>query len=371
MAQTTYTYSIVNDFPDGKVNTAKLDAAIRASTIITALNYINTSGDVLTIIFKDQLSTADKTTLDGDTTHPAGGLIASTDNTPSAPTAQPVTFPTPQLITPIPAPIGTRIWCYSHNFCDKTTWYGEAIRVVNEEVGTGDGVTTQFNLANPYVIDVTHGKITDCYTLVPTPTQGGGTYAISVSVNGVELIEQEFGYTPGSPFTQGDYTINYATGQITFLVPPPAGQAITSTYFYSPNTSGSSYFTIAPPSGANYYISDVFVQISTNLIMTSALSNAIWVPNPSTGQMMVYPGSQTNWKRVTDLMNYSDEMMPVIPVFGGSTRGLSNTAIMFHIIYESPVQLIGNYMMQIRSWSKYDVPLTGDFACASYFGLSY
>lgn len=78
---TTYTYSIASDFPGGKVNTTNFVSEIRASSIVTALTGINTDGDVLSIFFKDVLSAADKTTLDGDTTGPAGGLIAATNNT--------------------------------------------------------------------------------------------------------------------------------------------------------------------------------------------------------------------------------------------------------------------------------------------------
>jgi len=80
----SYVYSVASDFPDGKVNPTKLDDEIRASSITTALDGVVVIGDVLTLYFKASLSPADKTTLDGDTSNPAGGLIAVTDNTPSS-----------------------------------------------------------------------------------------------------------------------------------------------------------------------------------------------------------------------------------------------------------------------------------------------
>jgi hypothetical protein len=80
--QTTYTYSLANDFPGGQINSEKLEIAIKNSGIVTALVGINTNGDVVQIVFADVLSTGDKTTLDGNTSHPAGGLIASTDTSP-------------------------------------------------------------------------------------------------------------------------------------------------------------------------------------------------------------------------------------------------------------------------------------------------
>jgi hypothetical protein len=82
MPQTTYTYSLANDFPGGLINVQKLELAIQYSTIVTPLIGINTDGDVVQIIFSDALSGADKTTLDGNQSHPAGGLIASTSTTP-------------------------------------------------------------------------------------------------------------------------------------------------------------------------------------------------------------------------------------------------------------------------------------------------
>lgn len=83
MPLTSYTYSITDDFPDGTVNPTKLDAEIRASAITIALNRIDTSSDTVSIWFNDTLPAGDETILDGDTSSPAGGLIAAHDNSPT------------------------------------------------------------------------------------------------------------------------------------------------------------------------------------------------------------------------------------------------------------------------------------------------
>lgn len=83
MAETTYNYIISTDFPEGAVNTSKLQIEIQASAIVTALNRVDTSGDNIDIVFNAALSSGDKTILDGDTTDPCGGLIAAHDNTPT------------------------------------------------------------------------------------------------------------------------------------------------------------------------------------------------------------------------------------------------------------------------------------------------
>lgn len=89
---TSYTYSIASDFPGGKANSGNLVLEIQQSSIVTALSGINTDGDVLIIFFKDVLSATDKTTLDGNTAGPAGGLIAVHNNSASTSTPTNVAF---------------------------------------------------------------------------------------------------------------------------------------------------------------------------------------------------------------------------------------------------------------------------------------
>lgn len=94
MPETPYTYNVAADFPGGKVNTSTFAVEIAASSIVTAVaslsanggtvaNGVRTGGSI-TIKFKDALSAADKTTLDGDVAGPAGGLIAAHNNAATA-----------------------------------------------------------------------------------------------------------------------------------------------------------------------------------------------------------------------------------------------------------------------------------------------
>lgn len=86
-----FQYSVSNDFPNGNVNVGNLQFEIRNSAITTALDTITRSVDVLSIAFKAPLNAAEKTILDGDTTGPAGGLIAQHSTTEGYVTrAQPV-----------------------------------------------------------------------------------------------------------------------------------------------------------------------------------------------------------------------------------------------------------------------------------------
>jgi hypothetical protein len=65
MAQTKYTYSITTDTANALLAADALKEEIGSSSIVTALDYITSLGDVLDIYMKDALSTGDKTTLDG------------------------------------------------------------------------------------------------------------------------------------------------------------------------------------------------------------------------------------------------------------------------------------------------------------------
>ena len=97
----TYTYSIAN-LPEGKVNPLILETEINESDIVTSLagdrvkatggtsdNFGVITGGTLTITFQEQLSQADKTTLDGGVSQTeedpplAGSLLDNHDNSPN------------------------------------------------------------------------------------------------------------------------------------------------------------------------------------------------------------------------------------------------------------------------------------------------
>jgi hypothetical protein len=87
MAATKYTYSISTDFTGleaSSPNTTALGAEIQTSAIVTALDYINTSGDDCDVWFKAALSSGDEDILDA--------LIAAHTGAPSEPVPQEVTL---------------------------------------------------------------------------------------------------------------------------------------------------------------------------------------------------------------------------------------------------------------------------------------
>jgi len=203
MAATKYTFSIQDDFPNHKVDSVRLTREIQQSSIVTALDYINTSGDECDVWFKAELSEEDEEVLEA--------IVAAHSGEPLPSAAQPVTLEGVAedddnrfRVSPEPRKTGSGLVAVTHNWCDPTTWYTESERVTDEELSdTGDGLT--FDSVHEDWIDLVHGKVYR-EDLISAP------YLPVVKVDGVEK-------TARAPWADsgGDYEIDYASGQVTFF----------------------------------------------------------------------------------------------------------------------------------------------------------
>lgn len=79
---TQFIFTISTDILAGQCDGDRLDEEIRQSAITIALDGVSTSGNVVTIDFKADLSAGEETILHGDTTGPAGGLVGSHSGEP-------------------------------------------------------------------------------------------------------------------------------------------------------------------------------------------------------------------------------------------------------------------------------------------------
>jgi len=64
MAETSYTYSLSTDFPEGKVDGSRLKLEIDASAITVQLARVDTAGDAVSVVMKAALSTEEQEALD-------------------------------------------------------------------------------------------------------------------------------------------------------------------------------------------------------------------------------------------------------------------------------------------------------------------
>lgn len=353
MAETTYTYSIADDFPDDTVNTSQLVVEIQASAIVTALEQVDTSGDSVDIIFKDALSSGDKTILDNDEASPAGGLIAAHDNAtaPSHVHAEIINTPHVHSAKYATGEGGAaRIYAITHNWCDKTTWWYSSVQVINEAVGTGDGSVDVFNLDHDHVIDLEHGKFTD-----EDDIPDYEDYLLVVKVDGVEQTKRSSFETSG-----GDYVIDYAEGTLTFADPPPDGDAITASYWYSPTTAGNSVMEFIIPAGKIWCVCASEMQFSKDVIMNDTLTFGAYI-----GETLV--GPKTRHKTIGAFLDLSYGSFSVIPAIGGSARGMAQDTVLLRVDYHTMDVLPGDLGVVLKAWAEGDNEFGGERATATLY----
>lgn len=369
----TYTYSIADDFPDGLVNTEKLAAEIRNSAIVTSLDRVDTSGDALYIVFRAELSSGDKTILDGDTLGPAGGLIAANDATETV-IVQPVQLtsgigvPIPQdsdgnLITVVQPPLGTKINFMSVNWCDKTSWYEGSTKVTNETLSdSGNGLL--FNSAHDFWVDMKHGKITFEDNLVAV---NSGNWIVSVTSDDVAKTESPAGTT------SGDYQVDYEAGSITFNS-SQTGKTVKATYWYA--VSGQ--FTIAPAPGKKITLMRVEIQFTTDIELRDTMSFQAYgyagvfapqyVPVPFGFTDLIPLGSPFKYKSRDDFVNESNGAYPAVPAFGGDNwRGSTKDVITLPWTYLTRTEISSAAGMKIVITMENNTPHGGELATATFY----
>lgn len=283
-----------------------------------------------------------------------------------------------------------RVYGFSVNFCDKTTWYHEAVEITNEAVGTGDGTTTAFPLArgssndpDERVLDLSHGKVSDENRLANPrgeyrgfgngyvlPTQGDpfastaplSGYVPIVYVDGVEQTEQGFAETGG------DYTIDYSVGTINFETAPANSAAITATYWYVP-ASAKAYTLVQASAGKRYMIDRVEIQSSPDACFNSDLvmnvyAGAAW-PN-------AFPVDRpTVIKKVHDIVNWAYGARAQIPAQGGNTnpRRLDHAVNIHQVRYTSEIPLLSSQAMYMQVNTANNKEFEGAWATVVIYGI--
>lgn len=266
--------------------------------------------------------------------------------------------------------IASRVYGFSVNFCDRTTWFHDAVEVPDEIVDIGDGVKTVFTLANNNVIDLSHGKVSDENDIAnPAGSfrkmgSGYGTtydenlsgYVPIVKLVGVEQVERGYGETTG-----GDYTFNYATGTITFFSAPTG--AIECTYYYAPLDKGPKVVVQATP-GTKFMISRMEVQASPDACPMSDILICVWAgPN-----LLARP---TVIKNYHDIVSWARGGYPPIPAQGAAeTRALPHEVNIHQIRYSSEIPLLSSAAMKIETTLSKPEPFAGTWATIVLYGVA-
>ena len=147
MATYSYTKYIDDD---------RLSLEIRNSGIVIALDSVNITGeDTLDIVFKADLPSSDKEILDDLVASHINIAIVVRDSVQLANVD--ITSNTEKAIKVAPTKLeGSSTQLVSHDFCDKTTWYGESARK-SETLSSQDNIV--FKGSATHWIDLEHGKV--------------------------------------------------------------------------------------------------------------------------------------------------------------------------------------------------------------------
>ncbi len=258
-------------------------------------------------------------------------------------------------------PSGSRATQITFNWCDKTTWYPDALRVVGETPTEPDG-ETYYQLANTYVIDTFHGKIMGEDFLKDASNY---SYRVSVTLDGVAKVEVD-------PHTGvGDYSVDYINGRITPINWSRGAGAVLVTYNYA----RTSKFWVKPPAGCKLVVNQVECQFSSDIQLTDT---AVFQPRGLASSWAPQLGLPAGTKiplgnplKYKTMRNFYDDAMRAYPAYsslgGNSWRGCQQPATVLDWDYTRTTDLLSSSGMDIEVRLEHDVPFEGEFATVTFY----
>jgi hypothetical protein len=364
-----YDYSIANDFPNHAMSSDRLTAEIRSSSIVTALDRIDTVSDVCSIWFKSDLSQTDKDTLDAlVAAHSGAPIVEPPSHVTIFGTVGEAKQNSDGIMQMSGEPrIGTEVIYGTHNFADKTTWASDSVRVVDEiAIDSGDGLT--FNLVNKYLIDIIHGKVFDEDQYVrdqqsSNPSDPHG-YAIIVTVDNAAVTIREALEVSG-----GDCEVNYTDGKIVFFQ-SQSGKTVKVSYSYATTSN----FYISPDAGFDLDIEKAKAMWSADFDMTDSVRfeiygfAAVFAPQLGLPSGTKIPLSVTEYRTLNQLTSEASEYQPhAIPASGGTTRGTTQDRHATYFRYGTIRRLTSAAGIELRICTGHNRVMGGEFATATFY----
>jgi hypothetical protein len=365
MAETTYTYPLT-DFPNDKADAFALSEEVRESTITIAVDRVDVGPpdrplDV-DVVFKDALTTEQQDVLDG--------LVAAHQGNPIQPVAPPQTSTGAPLVVLEPRADGSTFNALTPNWCDKTTWYFTSVKVTDETL-TDSGNLTTFTSAHTFWIDLHHGKVTQEQRI------NGTNYGITLKVNGVTKTENSL------DAQNGDYSVNYVAGTVTFNAALQGGDVVTATYNYATD----SIWKVLPASGKKVSIRAVEVQFSLDIELTdTAIFEMRGLVEVFAPQLLdtnggPYPAGtkipiQSNkYPRMHNYIDEAQQAYPDIPALGGAGwRGMQQAMHLFRWPYTDSfgqyVEVKSSLGMELWIYLENHSPFGGERAVATLYARS-
>jgi hypothetical protein len=229
---------------------------------------------------------------------------------------------------------GTKV---SHDFCDKTTWHQNSTE--HTGITLSDQGSNVFKHADhTNWIDLTHGNFYQEDSLADQKEA-------KIYDNAVEV-------------TTG-FTINYATGEVTFTSAPTG--PVTADFW----KAGDSCFTVAPDSGKRLLLEHSELQFAENVNMNAAIDFEVWVYNPADlPNKVLY--KRVRYKNIKDVINSANLGQGYIPKISGLTQNI----IVFPFNYISMVKLEDSVGAEMRVSVDGDGEFPGEWATATFYFIS-
>jgi len=373
MAVETYTYSITDDTPNGRVSPRNLDQEIRANFNITReLAGITIIGDDLKVDFLAPLDVPEEAALDAVVGAHVGEV---TVKAPVKTTATGVPFVMPEWREGNPTDF------ISFNWCNKSTWFESSVQTTNEILTTSDDVV--FDSANTSWICVTHGMLPQEHRLL--------SYQHTITVD--DEVAQDcstdsyFAWkASGNPTDMdGDYCVDYDTGKVTFKT-AQTGKTVKASYYYATTAD----FFVEPNEGTVLRLTAVEVQFSSDTVLTDSVCFSIegfveafapgMVDNDNPNYVTTFPsgtriplGAPRIYQTMYDYIAEAQRAYPLIPKLGGdSWRGMDAPVYVMRWPYQEDAtrDLSASKGMRIKISLLKNTDFGGSMATATLYAVS-
>jgi hypothetical protein len=232
----------------------------------------------------------------------------------------------------------------THDFCNKTTWWTNSIRVENEELTSADNLT--FSAANDFFIDVING-------ITPRQHLLQASHGVILTVDGSQVSE--------------GFTINHRAGTITF--DQEQNGTVEATYSYATN----SRWSLKAEPGKILNINKSEIQFSMDVQIQTPLRFEVWIDNPYVAveghPLFGVPritAKVVQYNSMRDFVNESNLGQGFISQVGDLPSNI--VVFPFNYISNQPIQSSFNAELVISSVG--DAELTGSYGTATFYLIS-
>lgn len=229
--------------------------------------------------------------------------------------------------------VGSETVVGSHNFCDKTTWFGDSERATDQAMEAKAGSSgliwksTSTDPVHDNWIDLRSGRLHNQEKWVGAVEHG---YAVEVKVDGVVKTQ-----CPIFVFDDGggsyDYWVDYDNGEINFFS-DQTGNTVTASFSYATTSN----FYVTPTEGKILRIEDAEADFSSDMVLETSFGYTVRgyvdvfapeytpVPYPSGTKI---PLQEDFYHRITQIITEARGALPAVSSIGATTAHQSITDI--------------------------------------------